>query len=66
LPELEGARVRDGNTTPAGTVSVSKEPSRRVLEECGFRLVATERSFAEARSVEIEESVLRFGDASEA
>ena len=33
--------------------------SRRVLEKCGFRVVATERSFAEARSAEIEEFVLR-------
>jgi RimJ/RimL family protein N-acetyltransferase len=34
--------------------------SRRVLEKCGFRVIATERSFAEARSAEIEELVLRF------
>jgi RimJ/RimL family protein N-acetyltransferase len=33
--------------------------SRRVLEKCGFCLLATERSFAEARSAEIEELVLR-------
>jgi RimJ/RimL family protein N-acetyltransferase len=33
--------------------------SRRVLEKCGFRIIATERSFAEARAVEIEEFVLR-------
>jgi RimJ/RimL family protein N-acetyltransferase len=33
--------------------------SRRVLEKCGFRIIATERSFAEARSSEIEELVLR-------
>jgi RimJ/RimL family protein N-acetyltransferase len=33
--------------------------SHRVLEKCGFRVVATERSFAEARSGEIEEFVLR-------
>ncbi len=33
--------------------------SRRVLEKCGFRVVATERGFAEARSAEIEEVVLR-------
>jgi RimJ/RimL family protein N-acetyltransferase len=32
--------------------------SRRVLEKCGFRVIATERSFAEARSAEIEELVL--------
>jgi RimJ/RimL family protein N-acetyltransferase len=33
--------------------------SRRVLEKCGFRVIATERSFAVARSAEIEELVLR-------
>jgi len=33
--------------------------SRRVLEKCGFRVVGTERGFAEARSVEIEELVLQ-------
>jgi RimJ/RimL family protein N-acetyltransferase len=33
--------------------------SHRVLEKCGFRVVATERGFAEARSGEIEELVLR-------
>jgi RimJ/RimL family protein N-acetyltransferase len=33
--------------------------SRRVLEKCGFRVVATERGFAEARSAEVEELALR-------
>ena len=33
--------------------------SRRVLEKCGFRVIATERNVAEARSAEIEELVLR-------
>jgi RimJ/RimL family protein N-acetyltransferase len=33
--------------------------SRRVLETCGFRVVGTDRGFAEARSAEIEEYVLR-------
>src|SRR6185295_3529789 len=33
--------------------------SRRVLEKCGFRAIASERGFAEARSREIEEIVLR-------
>jgi RimJ/RimL family protein N-acetyltransferase len=33
--------------------------SRRVLVKCGFRVIATERGFAEARSGEIEELVLR-------
>jgi RimJ/RimL family protein N-acetyltransferase len=37
--------------------------SLRVLEKCGFRVVETERSFAEARSREIEEFVLRLDQA---
>jgi RimJ/RimL family protein N-acetyltransferase len=36
--------------------------SRRVLEKCGFRVIATERSFAQARSAEIEELVLRLDE----
>src|SRR5215208_6480328 len=36
--------------------------SRRVLEKCGFRIVATERNVAEARSAEIEELVLRLDE----
>ena len=37
--------------------------SRRVLEKCGFRVIAAERGFAEARSAEIEELVLRLDEA---
>src|SRR2546423_881225 len=33
--------------------------SQRVLEKCGFHFIATERGFAQARSAEIEEQVLR-------
>jgi RimJ/RimL family protein N-acetyltransferase len=33
--------------------------SHRVLEKCGFRVVATDRGFAQARGAEIEEFVLR-------
>jgi L-amino acid N-acyltransferase YncA len=33
--------------------------SCRVLEKCGFRVIANERSFAQARSGEIDEFVLR-------
>jgi len=40
--------------------------SHRVLEKCGFRLVATERGFAEARSGEIEEFVLRLEESGSA
>ena len=37
--------------------------SRRVLEKCGFHVIATERGFAEARSAEIEELMLRLDEA---
>jgi RimJ/RimL family protein N-acetyltransferase len=40
--------------------------SRRVLEKCGFRVVATERGFADARSGEIEEFVLRLEESASA
>jgi RimJ/RimL family protein N-acetyltransferase len=40
-------------------VASDNAASRRVLEKCGFRVVGTERGFAEARSAEIEELVLR-------
>jgi RimJ/RimL family protein N-acetyltransferase len=40
-------------------VAYDNVASHRVLEKCGFRVVATERGFAEARSGEIEEFVLR-------
>jgi RimJ/RimL family protein N-acetyltransferase len=40
-------------------VAFDNVASRRVLEKCGFRLVATDRGFAEARAEEIEELVLR-------
>jgi RimJ/RimL family protein N-acetyltransferase len=33
--------------------------SRRVLEKCGFLVVATDRGFAQARAAEIDEQVLR-------
>jgi RimJ/RimL family protein N-acetyltransferase len=42
-----------------GRVASDNVASRRVLEKCGFRAIATERGFAEARSREIEEVVLR-------
>ena len=40
-------------------VAYDNVASRRVLEKCGFRVVATEQGFAESRSGEIEEFVLR-------
>jgi RimJ/RimL family protein N-acetyltransferase len=42
-----------------GRVAYDNVASRRALEKCGFRVIASERSFAEARSAEIEELVLR-------
>jgi RimJ/RimL family protein N-acetyltransferase len=43
-------------------VASDNAASRRVLEKCGFRVIATERSVAEARSAEIEELVLRLDE----
>jgi RimJ/RimL family protein N-acetyltransferase len=43
-------------------VAFDNVASRRVLEKCGFRAVGTERGFAEARSAEIEEIVLRLDE----
>jgi RimJ/RimL family protein N-acetyltransferase len=40
-------------------VAYDNVASLRVLEKCGFRVIATERSLAQARSTEIEEFVLR-------
>lgn len=40
-------------------VAYDNVASRRVLEKCGFHIIATERGFAQARSAEIEEQVLR-------
>jgi RimJ/RimL family protein N-acetyltransferase len=40
-------------------VAYDNVASRRVLEKSGFRVIATERSFANTRSAEIEELVLR-------
>ena len=40
-------------------VAYDNVASRRVLEKCGFRLIGTDRGFAQARSTEIEEQVLR-------
>jgi RimJ/RimL family protein N-acetyltransferase len=40
-------------------VAFDNVASHRVLEKCGFRVIANERGFAEARSGEIQESVLR-------
>jgi len=47
-------------------VAYDNVASHRVLEKCGFRVVATERSFAEARSGEIEEFVLQLEESGSA
>lgn len=44
-------------------VAADNVASRRVLAKCGFRVVATDRGFAGARSAEIEELVLRLEQA---
>ena len=44
-------------------VAYDNVASQRVLEKCGFRVIATDRGFAEARSREIEEVVLRLEQA---
>jgi RimJ/RimL family protein N-acetyltransferase len=47
-------------------VAYDNVASRRVLEKCGFRVVATDRGFADARSGEIEEFVLRLEESGSA
>jgi RimJ/RimL family protein N-acetyltransferase len=47
-------------------VAFDNVASHRVLEKCGFRVIANERSFAEARSGEIEEFVLRLDESGSA
>lgn len=44
-------------------VAADNVASRRVLEKCGFRVVATDRGYAEARSAEIDELVLQLAAA---
>jgi RimJ/RimL family protein N-acetyltransferase len=43
-------------------VAYDNVASRRVLEKCGFHVIATERGFAQARSCEIEELVLQLDE----
>ena len=45
-----------------GRLAADNVASRRVLENCGFRVIGTDRGFAQARSAEIEEIVLRLDD----
>ena len=57
------AFLRVDRTRPLhARVASDNVASRRVLEKCGFRVIATERGFAESRSAEIEELVLRLDE----
>ena len=56
---LEAFLAVDRSRPLRARVASDNVASRRVLEKCGFRVVATDRGFAEARSSEIEELVLR-------
>jgi RimJ/RimL family protein N-acetyltransferase len=47
---------------PHARVASDNVASRRVLEKCGFGVIAKERNVAEARSAEIEELVLRLDE----
>lgn len=59
---LKALLAVDGSRPLHARVASDNVVSRRVLEKCRFRLVATERNVAEARSAEIEELVLRLDD----
>jgi RimJ/RimL family protein N-acetyltransferase len=56
---LEAFLVVDRSRPIHAHVAADNVGSRRVLEKCGFRVVGTDRGFAEARAAEIEEVVLR-------
>src|SRR5262249_46669969 len=62
---LEAFLTVDASRPLRARVASDNVASRRVLEKCGFRVVATERGFAEARSCEIEEVVLRLEQATQ-
>lgn len=59
---LEAFLIVDPSRPMHARVASDNVGSRRVLEKCGFRVIATERGFAHARSTEIEELVLRLGE----
>jgi RimJ/RimL family protein N-acetyltransferase len=56
---LEAFLTVDASRPLRARVASDNVASRRVLEKCGFRVVATERGFSEARFCEIDEFVLR-------
>jgi RimJ/RimL family protein N-acetyltransferase len=63
---LEAFLTVDPSRPLHARVAYDNVASHRVLEKCGFRVVATERSFAEARSGEIEEFVLQLEESGSA
>ena len=59
----EGLKAFIQNTTKRplyGRVAHDNYGSQKVLEKCGFKCIAKERGFANARKMEIEEFVYRF------
>jgi RimJ/RimL family protein N-acetyltransferase len=60
---LEAFLTVDRSRPLHARVASDNVASRRVLEKCGFRVIATDRGVAEARSAEIEELVLRLDEA---
>jgi RimJ/RimL family protein N-acetyltransferase len=60
---LEAFLAVDPSRPLHARVASDNVASRRVLEKCGFRAIATERGFAGARSREIEEVVLQLENA---
>jgi RimJ/RimL family protein N-acetyltransferase len=63
---LEAFLTVDPSRPLHARVAFDNVASLRVLEKCGFRVIANERSFAEARSGEIEEFVLRLEESGSA
>jgi RimJ/RimL family protein N-acetyltransferase len=59
---LEALLTVDRSRPLHAHVASDNVASRRVLEKCGFRVIATARGVAEARSAEIEELVLRLDE----
>jgi len=59
LPFQQALHTVDPSRPLHARIASDNVASHRVLEKCGFRAIATERSFGEARSGEIEEFVLR-------
>lgn len=57
---LEAFLAVDPSRPMRARVAADNVGSRRVLEKCGFRVVGTDRGFAEARAGEIDELVLEF------